>query len=132
MAITKASKWQLVDYTITEVDSFYSAVYDVCIHTERSIIGNDFKIADLSFSLFSRDDVPQQKYLLTCDRNGANSVILKAVIAHRGRMAHVPYKDWLDDGFGGPPATLKAPDVPYTKAQCELLFAKWIALLKAS
>jgi hypothetical protein len=68
--------------------------------------------------------------LLNCDQYGADSVIVDAVRRHRGATSEVPFSEWLDDGFGGPPRTLKTPDAPYTREQCQRVFDKWIAFLK--
>jgi hypothetical protein len=68
--------------------------------------------------------------LLSCDQDGANSVILSKVRDLRGYVYNAHYSVYLDDGFGGLPATLKTPPAPYTKGQCRKVFDKWIADLR--
>lgn len=106
-------------------ESFYSSGLDACVHTEVANVGVRFEIVDLSQSIMRTGN-----RLLHCDADGADSVILERVRFHRGLVLNVPYKDWLDDGVGGPPRTLKTPDRPYVRADCDRVFQKWMALLK--
>ena len=114
-----------IDDTLMQFDAFYSPTLDACIHTEIADIGVHYYIRDLTYSLLRDMNV-----LLQCDRGGANSVIIEKVKQHRGFLMHVPYKEWLDDGYGGPPGTLKSPEKPYTKADCQKNFDKWMSMLK--
>ena len=67
--------------------------------------------------------------LMDCSADGANSLVLAAVRAHFGRVMTVPYREWLDDGFGGLPATFKTPERPYTRADCQRVLEKWLSML---
>jgi hypothetical protein len=111
------------DYTNIRTTDFYSPTFDSCIHTEVAVVGVDFEILDLSGGLLPNAPI------LHCDRDGADSVILDAVKRHGGSMNNVAYEEWLDDGFGGPPGTVKTPSQPYDRKQCERVFEKWLALL---
>jgi hypothetical protein len=113
------------DLSNVATESFFSPAFDACIHSEVAKVGVQFDIVDLSQSIIRTGN-----RLLHCDVNGADSVILDSVRRHRGLVMSIPCKDWLDDGFGGPPRTLKTPDRPYTRADCERVFQKWMALLK--
>ena len=104
---------------------FYSPAIDACIHTEESIVGVDVRIIDTSNGLLKG-----VHNLLHCDESGADSVIISAVRSRGGAVFTVPYREWLDDGFGGPPRALKTPDRPYTREQCRRVFDKWITFLK--
>ncbi len=115
------------DYTNREVRTLYSAALESCVHIEIVIVGVDVQIRDLSRSVLR--DGGNLNVLLDCSADGANSVILTAVRARFGRVFNVPYREWLDDGFGGPPATLMTPDRPYTQADCEKLLEKWLSIL---
>lgn len=116
------------DYTVIQVTSFYSPTLDSCIHTEVSEVGVAYEIRDLTHSLMR--DGGMFDMLLHCDSNGADSVIVERVRSYRGIVFSVPHREWLDDGFNGPPRTLKTPASPYTKADCEKVFQKWMSLLK--
>lgn len=116
------------DYTNREVRTLYSAALESCVHIETVIIGVGLEIRDLSRSVM-RDGSNLHNILVDCSADGANSVILTAVRARFGRVFNVPYREWLDDGFGGPPATLMTPDSPYTRADCEKVLEKWLSIL---
>jgi hypothetical protein len=115
------------NYTNLRTQDFYSPAIDACIHVEESIVGVNVEIRDTSNSLL-KDGL--HNLLLHCDEDGADSVIISKVREHRGAMFEVPFVEWLDDGFGGPPRTLKTPDRPYTREQCARVLKKWVALLK--
>ena len=115
------------DYTNREVRTLYSAALESCVHIETVIVGVDVQIRDLSRSVLRDGD--NHNVLLDCSADGANSVILTAVRARFGRVFNVPYREWLDDGFGGPPATLMTPDSPYTRADCERVLEKWLSII---
>jgi hypothetical protein len=68
--------------------------------------------------------------LLYCDASGADSVIIEKVKKYRGYVWDIRYKEYLDNGFGGPPRAEEAPKEPYTKAECQKVFDKWISILK--
>ena len=115
------------NYSNIRVSDFYSSVIEACVHTEVVIVGIDFEIRDLTNTLLR--DGPRNM-ILHCDQDGADSVIIEAVKKHRGVMLEVPYAEFLDDGFGGPPRALKTPDEAYTREQCQRVFDKWMAFLK--
>lgn len=117
------------DYTLVETSSFYSEKYDSCILVEKAMVGVEVFVRDLTKTILL-DGGENFNVLLHCDVDGADSVVLEKVRAQRGRVFEVPYKEWLDDGFGGPPRTLKAPINAYTKAKCESVLQKWISVLK--
>jgi hypothetical protein len=117
-----------LDYTLIKTDAFYSSKLDACIHTEIAEVGVDAEIRDLSHSVMK--DGGHFDVLLNCDAEGADSVRLDKLKEYRGQVYKVPFIEWLDDGFGGLPRTLKTPEVPYTKEQCRKVFDKWMSELK--
>lgn len=117
------------DYTVIKTDGFYSKKLDACIHTQIAEVGVHVEIRDLTRSIMK--DGGHHNVLLHCDEHGTDSVRLDKVKQYRGEMFNVPYAEWLDDGFGGPPRTLKTPATPYTKEQCRKAFDKWISELKS-
>jgi hypothetical protein len=117
------------DYTLIEVEKFYSHKIDSCILIEKKLVGVEVRIRDLSKSII-RDGGSNFNMLLYCDIDGADSVILDKVSSLRGRVFNVSYSEWLDDGFGGQPRALKTPEKPYTKQDCELVLNKWLSSLK--
>ena len=111
---------------------FYSKVLTSCIYTEvpETQAPADFviyKIYDLSHSLLKDENLG---LLLHCDKDGADSVMVDCVRAYGGHVYTVTYNEWLDNGFGGPPRTLKKPNQPYTKNECQRVFQKWLDFLK--
>ena len=125
--VEKAKTERGRDYANRKTTTFYSAALEACVHVEIAIVGVDIEIRDLSHSVMR--DGGNFNVLLDCTADGANSVILPAVRARFGRVFEVPYREWLDDGFGGPPATLKTPDRPYSQADCRRLLDQWLAIL---
>jgi hypothetical protein len=117
------------DYTVLRTEGFYSKKLDACIHAEIAEVGVKAEIRDLTHSVMR--DGGHQNLLLNCDHDGADSVRLDKMKQYQGLVFKVPHSEWLDDGFGGPPRTLKAPANPYTKEQCRKVFDKWIAELKS-
>jgi hypothetical protein len=116
------------EYTLIKTDAFYSKNLDACIHTEIAEVGVKAQIRDLSHSVM-KDGGPRN-LLLNCDHYGADSVRLDKLNQYRGEVFNVPFVEWLDDGFGGPPRTLATPAAPYTKEQCRKVFDKWLSELK--
>ncbi len=119
----------LVDYALIDTESFYSEKVDSCIHVERTLVGVKVQIRDLSKSVII-DGEKHFNLLLNCDVDGTDSVILDTVKKYRGRVYSVPFEEWLDDGFGGLPATLKPSKHAYTKDQCGQMLQKWMSILK--
>jgi hypothetical protein len=120
------------DYLFLKADTFYSKVLNSCIHTEVPEAQAPaafvlYRIQDLSHSLLKD---PNLSLLLYCDKDGADSVVVDKVHAYSGYVYTVAYSEWLDNGFGGPPRTVKTPNQPYTKNDCERVFQKWMNFLK--
>jgi hypothetical protein len=59
-----------------------------------------------------------------CDGNGADSALLSKVREQRGDISELTYSLWQDNGEGGPPATVKTPEKPYSQNRCAQLFKK--------
>jgi hypothetical protein len=55
--------------------------------------------------------------IFSFDSSGVNSVVMKKVRAH-GMVADKTYSLWMDDGEGGPSASVKTPTKPYTQGDC--------------
>ena len=114
------------DYVLLKRKTFFSKALSTCVQTEEPEASTEtveFNIDDLSRS-FLKDGT-----LMHCDKDGADSAIISKVRAFDGYVSNVPYKDWLDDGFGGSPRTLKTPVRPYTKSDCQKVFNKWTSTL---
>ena len=120
----------LGDYTNLDVADFYSPTIDACIHTEVKIVGFSYSITEVSGTFFSSRVWAEGVSILDCGRYGANSVILDSVRAYDGRVDNLRYDKWLDDGFGGPPATMETTAQPWTKKQCQGLFDGWVSRLR--
>jgi len=72
-----------------------------------------------------------QNIIFSCSSSGANSAVIAKVKEFHGDVADKRYPVWMDDGNGGPPATVKTPEHPYTRDQCEQLMGRKVAELKA-
>jgi hypothetical protein len=69
--------------------------------------------------------------IFSCTKDGVNNAVTEKVIGYHGDVVDKTYGLWMDDGKGGPPATLKIPPHPYTKSDCERAVEKKLAELKA-
>ena len=88
----------------------------------------EIEVRDLTYSIMK--DGGNHNLLLHCDENGVDSIRIDKVSGFKGHVLEVPYADWLDDGYGGPPRALKTPVVPYSKSQCNGILEKWETELK--
>ena len=68
--------------------------------------------------------------LFSCSKDGVNSAILAKVREYHGDVGEKNYPLWMDDGEGGPPATVKKPSHPYTQTDCEKALQKKLNELK--
>jgi hypothetical protein len=118
-----------LDFLQQSPESFYREKVDSCILIEKKLVGVNVHIRDLSKSIII-DGGKNWNVLLHCNIDGADSVVLNKVRLLKGRVFNVNYKEWLDDGFGGLPRTLKTPEKPYTKKDCDLVLQKWLSVLK--
>lgn len=57
--------------------------------------------------------------LFDCSRDGVNNAILSKIAEFHGEVSDKAYSLWMDNGEGGPAATIKAPQKPYTRSDCE-------------
>lgn len=71
-----------------------------------------------------------QKQIFGCTKDGANSAVVAKVNEYHGHVADKAYALWMDNGEGGPPATVKTPAHPYSKSDCERMMQKKLAELK--
>ena len=113
---------------LIEVIAFHSPIPDACIHIEKSLVGVDFEIRDLSKTVIR--DYPGTALIFGCTQDCANSIILENVRKLKGRVFNESYSKWLDDGFGGIPTTLKTPRIPNTKSKCMEILKKWMKVLR--
>jgi len=68
--------------------------------------------------------------IFSCTKDGINNANIEKVIGFHGDVADKNYGLWMDDGNGGPPATIKTPAHPFTKVDCERATAKKLAELR--
>ena len=73
-----------------------------------------------------------QNGLFDCSSDGVNNAILSKVTAFDGDVSDRSYKLWMDNGEGGPAATIKTPPKPYTRSDCEGATAKKLAELRGN
>jgi len=121
------SDWKR-DYTLIKTEGFYSKKFDACVHVEIREVGIEIEVRDLSYSILK--DGGNHNVLLHCDENGADNVRIDKVQERNGRVLDVPYKDWLGDGYGGLPRTLKTAAIPFTRSQCNKVLEMWLSELR--
>ncbi len=73
-----------------------------------------------------------QNELFDCSSDGVNNAILSKVIAFHGDVSDKSYSLWMDNGEGGPAATIKTPPKPYTRSDCERATAKKLEELRGN
>ncbi len=110
------------DYRLFRVFEFYSEKIDACIHVEAKLFGTSVEVRDLTGVVFA----DHQNMLLHCDVSGVDEANIEVVWSHRGDISEVPYKDWLTDGKGGLPRTLKTSEFLLTRSDCEAVLERWL------
>ena len=73
-----------------------------------------------------------QNELFDCSGDGVNNAVLSKVAEFHGDVADKNYPLWMDDGAGGPPATIKTPPKPFTRSDCERATAKKLEELRGN
>ena len=68
--------------------------------------------------------------IFSCSKDGINNAVTSKVNALNGDVIEHPYTDYLDDGSGGPAATVKTPAHPFTQADCEKALDKKLEELR--
>lgn len=111
------------DHRLYRVFELYSAKIDACIHVEAKIFGTGVEVRDLTNVVFAN----QRNMLLECDVRGIDEVDIEVVRTHRGNVSDVPDKDWLTDGQGGQPKSLKESETPLARIDCELALERWLS-----
>jgi hypothetical protein len=96
--------------------AFFSQRYAGCFYQVTHKVKNDFRVFDLSGAVLS--DLGPMALLFICDQLGADSPRLDMIAESRGRVYHLAYGSWLDDGLGGPPRTLQTASPPLTRSDC--------------
>lgn len=72
-----------------------------------------------------------QQEIFGCTKDGVNKAIVSKVNEFHGHVSDKSYSLWMDNGEGGPPATVKTPAHPYSQADCRRLMDKTVAELRA-
>lgn len=121
-----------IDKKISKIDFFYSKKLDTCVMSEVDELGNIFHLADIKLN-FIRQEFTEFGLLplymgniFYCDKDGADSAIIEKVIEYKGQIMKINYDKWLDNGEGGLPRTLKTPEKPYTREDCQRVYSKKI------
>lgn len=107
---------------------FYNSKLDSCIYARIAKAGALAVITDVSQTII-RDGVSYSN-LFYCDADGADSILLEKVQAYKGNVFNVNYKEYMDNGEGGLPRTLKTPSKPYNRQKCEELYQGWLDRLR--
>lgn len=106
------------------ISFFYSKRLDTCVKQEIDELGNEYGLCDIKRNYIKQElgDISICGGIFYCDKDGVDNVILAKAEANNGNLFHLSYSEFLDNGEGGEPRTLKTPESPYSREQCQLLF----------
>jgi hypothetical protein len=127
IAEQKGFDWRKEELPFITFDSFYSTTLNTCVITEANEMKNAFVIRDAALNFIKERPASQ---LFSCNEDGVNNIILEAARRLNGFVFAAPYKDYLDNMEGGPPATLQTPSAKYTAARCRSLFERRISEIR--
>ena len=115
-----------------KVSFFYSKRLDTCIAQSIDELGNDYGLCDIKRNYIKQGllDPTICGGVFHCDKDGVDNVVLEKAEKYNGNLFEVSYKEFLDNGEGGEPRTLKTPEKPYTREKCEALFNKKLSEIK--
>ena len=116
----------------TKVSFFYSNRLDTCIAQSVDELGNDYSICDIKRNYIKQGllDPTLCGGVFHCDKYGVDNVVLEKAEKYNGNLFRVTYKEYLDNGEGGEPRTLKAPEKSYTREKCEMMFNNKLSEIK--
>lgn len=97
-----------------KLKAFYSPKIDTCVQVEINQLWFFYDIRDVTHG-FLKDE----QLLFHCGRDGIQDVALSKTRQAGTYSGSQHQLEWLDNGKGGPPRTLKAPPHPYTMSDCE-------------
>lgn len=115
------------DYRLYRIEAFVSEKLDTCIHIEVRLFGAEVMVRDMTEAVLKNGTGRFPPLLLHCDESGVDEANIEAVRTHGGTMTDVPFDEWLTDGQGGLPRTLRTPEKPYTRDDCEAALGRWMA-----
>lgn len=121
--------WREKD-SVVKITGRYSPVIDGCIALIEADLKNEWMILDLYNRLIEQWLPRSGASLFWCDKDGVDNVVISKARKFGGRIGKVHYGEYLDDGEGGLPRTLKMPDQPYSRADCKWVFDKKVRELK--
>lgn len=84
---------------------------------------NSYSLHGGSIGIMGTDNI------FSCTKDGINNVIISKVNELHGHVIDKPYSDWTDNGEGGPPATVKTPDHPFSQTDCKRAMDKVVSEL---
>lgn len=115
-----------------KVSFFYSKRLDTCIAQSIDELGNDYSLCDIKRNYIKQEfeDPTICGGVFHCDKDGVDNVVLEKAEKYNGNLFKVSYSEFLDNGEGGEPRTLKTPEKPYTRGKCESLFSKKLSEIK--
>lgn len=105
----------------TKVTFFYSKRTDTCLMTEVDELGNVYSIYDIKRNYIKQemDDPRLMAQLFNCDKDGVDNAVLAKVEKYDGKLYHLPYSEFLDNGEGGKPRALETPSKEFTREMCQ-------------
>lgn len=127
IAEQKGFEWRKEELPFITFGSFFSKQLNTCVITEANEMKNSFVLRDAALNFIKERQASQ---LFRCDEQGVNNAVIDAVRRFNGHVVNVPYKDWLDNMEGGPPATLVTPPMKYTADRCKALFERRVKQLQ--
>ncbi len=115
-----------------KVSFFYSKRLDTCVAKNIDELGNDFSLCDIKRNYIKQEftDPTICGGVFHCDKDGVDNVVLEKAEKYNGKLFEVSYSEFLDNGEGGEPRTLKSPEKPYTREKCKMMFDKKLSEIK--
>jgi len=100
-----------------------SEEYKVTKWDGSGVVADDEEGGNCNLGIMGTDNI------FSCTKDGINNVIISKVNELHGHVIDKPYSDWTDNGEGGPPATVKTPDHPFSQTDCKRAMDKVVSEL---
>ena len=108
----------------TTVHFSFSAEIKSCVGTKTDYPNNAWMGQDISHNFM--DIGP----LFWCNAEGVDNAIIDAVRSFKGQVNEIDYREWLDNGEGGPASAVQVPQASYGRDRCATRFKRKLAELR--
>lgn len=114
------------------ISFFYSKRLDTCVKQEVDELGNEYFLCDIKRNYVKQElaDTSICGQIFYCDQYGVDNLILEKAEEFGGKLFHLNFSEFLDNGEGGKPRAIETPEEPYSREKCEVLFDKKLDEIK--